>query len=101
MTELLQVATSIAAGVFAGFIYGIVRYSRVRQTNGERFNPAKLTGTLIVSGFVGAAFGFFGIAVTEANIIPILAAHAGVIVLFEDVSKMAFEKLGWFPEYYE
>lgn len=96
---MIDVIQSTMLGLSAGLLYGTLWYARAYRANGERFNPAKFTGTLIVSGCIGAGFGLSGIEVTEETVIAAIAANTAVIALLEPILKSIFSEVGWFPNY--
>lgn len=96
MIEILQ-ATIL--GLLAGMLYGGLWYARAYKKSGERFNPGKFVGTLLVSGAVGASFGLSGVEITQETIAAAVAANTAVIALLEPVLKSLFAEIGVFPNY--
>lgn len=99
MTDPFTIATSIALGIGAGLLYGLLWFAAKHQKNGEELNHRKLLGTLILSGAIGAGLAATGQPVTQETVVEAIAANLAALTLLEAMLKPLFRKGGIFYNY--
>jgi len=82
---------SVLTGAVSALVYSLVFYAKKRAKSGaESLDFKKLTATLAVGVVVGAAYGYYGIPITQPSVTEQLATYAGTIALVESGIKTLY-----------
>lgn len=94
-----KLIVSVIVGAVVGMALGAAYFMRKHRKDGEPFNRAKFTGTVMLSAGIGVSLTLSGIPVTPANVVGGITANAALLAMLEPLIKEGFREIGVFQNY--